>query len=145
MRVFNKEKTREIFYYDENLGYVVQDKIVTRTIPYKAKVEGVGHYEYKHYPNGGRERKWVWDIEPIEAVQEHDEYEEILVYIPYNAEQLQEKRVVEIKDRLSQLSEDFVQSWAGAQIADIELRKREFADLHNELRGLLGKAPRVYY
>jgi hypothetical protein len=46
---------------------------------------------------------------------------------------------------LSQLREDFVQSWAGAYIADIEERKKEFADLHNELRSILGKTPRVYY
>jgi hypothetical protein len=58
---------------------------------------------------------------------------------------LQERRIAKIKERLSQLSEDFVQSWAGAQIADIDARKREFADLHNELRGLLGKEPRIYY
>jgi TFIIF-interacting CTD phosphatase-like protein len=67
------------------------------------------------------------------------------LYIPFTEEQLKAQRIAKIKERLSQLSEDFVQSWAGAQIADIEARKREFADLHNELRGLLGKAPRIYY
>lgn len=67
------------------------------------------------------------------------------LYIPFTEEQLKSRRIAKIKERLSQLSEDFTQSWAGAQIADIDARKREFADLHNELRGLLGKEPRVYY
>lgn len=145
MRVFDESKTKELFYYDTEIGYLRQDKIVSKHHEATPAVKGVGHYEYKTYSNGGKDRKWVWDVEPTPQKDAYDEYENILVYVPYTTEQLAEKRTAKIKERLEQLSEDFVQAWAGAQIEDIEARKSEFADLHNELRGLLGKAPRVYY
>lgn len=50
-----------------------------------------------------------------------------------------------IKSRLSALSEDIIQYQCGAIILDIDERKKEFAELHNELRGYLGKTPRTYY
>lgn len=145
MRVFNESKTQELYYYDLESGWLKNDTIVLTHHAEIPAIEGVGHYEYKNYHNGGRDKIWVWDVSPVEAVPERDETEEILVYVPFTAEQLQERRIAKIKERLSQLSEDFAQAWAGAQITDIEARKREFADLHNELRGLLGKEPRVYY
>lgn len=145
MRVFNESKTQELYYYDLESGWLRNDTIVTFRHAEIPAIEGVGHYEYKNYPNGGRDKIWVWDVAPTEAVPAKEETEEILVYIPFTAEEIKERRISTIKERLSQLSEDFVQAWAGAQIVDIEARKREFADLHNELRGLLGKEPRVYY
>lgn len=145
MRVFNENKTKELFHYDLELGFLKTDRIVSKTHPEIPATEGVGHYKNTYFPNGGIEREWVWDIEPQNAVESLDEYEEVQVYVPYTEEQLKEKRVLEIKERLSQLSEDFVQSWAGAYIEDIEERKKEFAELHNQLRVLLGKTPRTYF
>jgi hypothetical protein len=145
MRIFDETKTRELTEYDSSKGHLKLDKLFIKSHPYIPASSGIGHYDYKHYPNGGVERKWVWDYEPTEEQEAWDEYEEIQVYVYYTAEELQNKRISEIKSRLSQLSEDFTQAWAGAQIADIEARKREFAELHNELRGLFGKEPRVYY
>ena len=55
-----------------------------------------------------------------------------------------EERKVEIRQRLEQLSQDFVQILVGAEFTDIEERKAEFQTLHNELRALEGKEPRVY-
>ncbi len=54
------------------------------------------------------------------------------------------KRILEIKPRLEQLSEDLIQAQAGAVFEDLEERKQEFQTLHNELRILLGKLPRQY-
>lgn len=53
-------------------------------------------------------------------------------------------RIVEIKTRLNKLSQDFIQAQVGAVFDDLDQRKAEFKALHNELRGLLGKAPRKY-
>jgi peptidoglycan/xylan/chitin deacetylase (PgdA/CDA1 family) len=105
-------------------------------------VEEVGHYETRRYPNGGCSKEWVVDTPAVEA---YDEYEEIQVYVPYTQEQKDEKRASEIRGRLLQLSDDFVQSWAGAYFPDLEERKKEFANLHNELRAILGKTPRTYF
>lgn len=51
-------------------------------------------------------------------------------------------KISELKQRLSQLSEDIIQSSAGEIIDDIDSRKAEFVKLHNELRVLLGKSER---
>lgn len=145
MRVFNKEKSQELFYYDLEKGYLTNDRLLVKTHPSIPATDGVGHYKYKNFPNGGVEREWIWDIEPKPEVKELEEYEDIKIYVPYTEEQLTEKRIYTIKERLSKLSEDFIQSWAGAYIQDIEERKKEFSELHNELRRILGKTPRNYY
>ena len=65
----------------------------------------------------------------------------------YNARKQKEKglaRIAEIKPRLEQLSQDLIQAQAGAVFEDLEERKAEFQELHNELRTLLGKEPREY-
>ena len=53
-------------------------------------------------------------------------------------------RISEIKTRLEQLSQDIIQSLAGAEFEDLAERQKEFQTLHNELRILLGKEPRKY-
>ena len=55
-----------------------------------------------------------------------------------------EKREEKIKSRLNNLTEDFIQVLCGAVFEDIEERKQEFRTLHNELRVLIGKEPRIY-
>lgn len=56
-----------------------------------------------------------------------------------------DRRISEIKLRLSQLSQDLIQAQAGAVFEDLESRKLEFQTLHNELRVLEGKEPRKYF
>lgn len=51
-------------------------------------------------------------------------------------------KINELKTELSKLSEDIIQYSAGEQVPDIEKRKTEFIELHNELRILEGKKPR---
>ena len=65
----------------------------------------------------------------------------------YNArkqKQDNEDRIAQIKPRLEQLSQDLIQAQAGAVFEDLEERKAEFQELHNELRTLLGKEHRKY-
>lgn len=65
----------------------------------------------------------------------------------YNARKLVESnliRIGEIQKRLTELSQDFIQATAGAVFEDITARIQEFQKLHNELRSLQGKEPRVY-
>lgn len=54
------------------------------------------------------------------------------------------RKIINIQSRLNELSQDFVQASLGAEFSDLEERKNEFKTLHNELRALLGKEPRVY-
>lgn len=53
-----------------------------------------------------------------------------------------QKRIAEIKARLTALSEDIVQDQAGEIVPNIAERKAEFIAKHNELRVLEGKEPR---
>lgn len=59
-------------------------------------------------------------------------------------EEIKQQRIGEIQARLEQLSQDFIQSQVGAEFNDLEERKAEFRSLHNELRTLFGKEPRIY-
>lgn len=47
--------------------------------------------------------------------------------------------------RMEELSKDFIQAYLGASIPNIDVKKQEFARLHNEVRNLQGKEPRIYY
>lgn len=47
--------------------------------------------------------------------------------------------------RMDELSKDFIQAYLGATIPNLDIKKQEFVRLHNEVRTLQGKEPRVYY
>lgn len=90
MKIYNKDKTQELLHIDHTKGRLVQDKLFIRHID---KVEEQGHYEtIKEYPNGGKDVKWIVDKE---AVDEQDEYEDIMVFIPYTTTEL---AVIELQE-----------------------------------------------
>lgn len=96
MKVYNKEKTKELQEYDLSKGYLQPDKLF---IKHHNKVEEKGHYEViKKYANGGKDVKWVVDVEGID---EHDEYENIQVYIPYSNKELIEMQISKLKMKLA--------------------------------------------
>ena len=61
----------------------------TQTIHHDAVegVEEVSHYEYKTYPNGGRDRWKVVDVPGVEAQEAYDEEVEVQRYVLYTAEE----------------------------------------------------------
>lgn len=98
MRVFNRDKTIELKDYDLEYGHLDADKLITHH-PEIKEVKEQGHREViREYPNGGRDTKWVVDVAGVPYQPAHDEIEEILVYIPYTAEELEEIE----KDKLRQ-------------------------------------------
>ncbi len=88
MKIYNQEKTETIENPDLEKGYLIPDKIVSKVIPPVEAVEEEWHYEYVHYPSGGRDAIKVVDVEGVDAQPETYEYEEIQVYIPYTEEEL---------------------------------------------------------
>lgn len=52
-------------------------------------------------------------------------------------------RAQEIQMELERLSQDIIQDMAGESVPDIEARKMRFFTLHNELRMIMGKDPRI--
>ena len=65
----------------------------------------------------------------------------------YNARKqnkLNNEKIIKLKEKLKELTYDFIQAQAGAVIPDIEAKTIAFKEYHNELRELLGKNPRLY-
>ena len=72
---------------DLTKGYLKQE---TQTIHHDAVVgvEEVSHYEYKTYPNGGRDRWKVVDVPGVAAKEAYDEEVEVQRYVLYTADEL---------------------------------------------------------
>lgn len=85
---------------DLTKGYL---KPETQTIHHDAVagVEEVWHYEFKTYPNGGKDRWKVVDVPGVAAQEAYDEEVEVQRYILYTAEELaaQEKARKEARQR----------------------------------------------
>lgn len=77
----------EIANPDLTKGYLKQE---TQTIRHDAVagVEEVSHYEYKTYPNGGKDRWKVVDVPGVAAKEAYDEEVEVQRYVLYTAEEL---------------------------------------------------------
>lgn len=95
MKVYNQEKTQILENYDLEKGYLVNDTI---TLPEVQAVEEQGHYEtIAEYENGGKDVKWVVEVEGVEYKPERQE--EIIVYIPYTKQELAEKELNDLRER----------------------------------------------
>ena len=87
MKIYNETKTEILENVDLEKGYLIKDKIVTKTIPSQQEVQEQFHYEYKEYPNGGKDQIKVVDVEYRPAKPESYEYEDIQIYKPYTQEE----------------------------------------------------------
>ena len=87
MKIYNETKTEILENVDLEKGRLIQDKIVTKTIPAQQEVQEQYHYEYKEYPNGGKDRIKVVDVAYRPAKPEAYEYEDIQIYKPYTNEE----------------------------------------------------------
>lgn len=101
MRIFNEDKTKELKEEDIDYtkGCLKPDVLVTH-IPARKGQEEKGHWKtIKEYPNGGKDVEWIIDQPKIEPCEEHDEYEDILIYHIYTQTELDEIELDEIKRR----------------------------------------------
>ena len=100
MRIFNQEKTQELFEPDLEKGYLQSDTLFIQHHNAVEEVKEQGHYEtLVEYPNGGKDVSWVVDVPAVEAKEAYDEYENIQVYIPYSEEELESMKQQEIRNR----------------------------------------------
>ena len=86
---------------DLTLGWLKDDPDVIHHEAVEA-VEPVTHYEYKVYPNGGRDRITVVDVPGVEGEDAWDETVERQRYIRYTAEELAEMQAQAEADRRRQ-------------------------------------------
>ena len=124
MKIYNQDKTELLneSEIDRELGKLVDDKIVvahheaTEAIPAKTVAEQIAelvdsgkhveeingvHYKIHKYPNGGKDATPIVEIPAKPATVAYDDYEDIKVYVPYTADELQSiannKRHAELK------------------------------------------------
>lgn len=102
MRVFNEDKTLELKIYDTEVGTLKRDTLFVKHHPAVKEKAETGHYEVvKTYNNGGKDVKWVVDTPYVAPRESYDEYEDILVFVPYSDKQLAEIEIAKLKRNLA--------------------------------------------
>ncbi len=118
MKIYNQEKTQILENPDLSAGRLQKDKILVgahaavaekSAAEYAAELEAQGatveqirgkfYNVVKVFPNGG---KTVREIKGTPAQEAWNEYEDIQVYIPYTAEELQAQTLSKIRGRRAQ-------------------------------------------
>lgn len=80
----------EITSPDLSKGKLVEERRFVRHHEAVEAVEEVGHWEITaEYPNGGRDVVWAVDVPGAKARLAWDEYETVLVYVPYTEAELE--------------------------------------------------------
>ena len=101
MRILD-ENDIEIISPDYEKGYLKSDSLFIIHHEAKEAVEEQGHWEViAEYPNGGKDVDWVIDIPGEPAKEAWDEYENIQRFIAYTEKELAERRIDELKYKLS--------------------------------------------
>ena len=96
----------EIKDIDFSLGKVVKEKLFVKTHPAIEEIKEQWHYKtIIEYPNGGKEVEKVIDVIGVSAKDSWDEYEDILRYIPYTDEELEEINKPTVEERIAQIEE----------------------------------------
>lgn len=103
MKIYNQTKTELLENVDLEKGYLKEDKLVLRVVPAQEEVQEQFHYEYKDYTNDkgevyGRDRIKIIDVPYQPAVEEHEETEDIKVYIPYTEQELLDRKKQELRN-----------------------------------------------
>ena len=120
MKIYNKDKTEIIVNPDLSKGYLKKDIIVNH-IKASEGVKEVFHYEViKQFPNGGKSVKKVVDVQGKPAVKEEWVNEDILVYIPYTPEELEQNRLNKLRQERTILLQAF-DKWEKAVLRGREL------------------------
>lgn len=101
MKIYNVEKTQKL---DENeldfeKGYLKSDKLF---IAHHEAVEAkeAAYKDRAEKLSNGSTQIWKDLVSPaVEAKEAYDEYEDIQVFIPYTTEELEERRLIELRSR----------------------------------------------
>lgn len=97
MKIYNKEKTAILENPDLKMGYLVNDTIV-RIVPAQSEIKEQSHYvTIRTYENGGSDVEKVIDVPYQAGKPEHEEIENIQVYIPYTEAELLEIKKQELR------------------------------------------------
>ena len=117
MKIYD-ENNVELVSPDLSLGYLVDDRIFIAHHEAVQAVAEEGHWEtIAEYPNGGKDVAWIVDIPEVEVKEAWDEYEDILRFVRYTAEELahieEEKNRPTHEQRITDLEEAFALMLSG--------------------------------
>lgn len=86
----------EIFEYNKNSHYLVEDVILIAHHDEIPEVKEEGHYEViAEYNNGGKDVKWVIEVPRQEYKPAWDEYENILRLTAFTENELKDSNLME--------------------------------------------------
>ena len=145
MRIFDEKKEVELSEVDRETGRLVREKLFIAHHEAREAREEVGHYKtVREYPNGGKTVEWVVDEPAVAACAEHDEYEDILVFVPYTEEELiriaARKEIAELKAKLRETDYKAIKYAEGmitlADYAPIREERQSWRDRIGELEAI---------
>lgn len=123
---------------DLDAGFLKEERIlIARHKAIEARDEE-GHYEVvKEYPNGGVDVKWIVDTPAIEAKEAYDEYETILRYAPFAEKDLDQRKILELKQKLSETDYCIIKIMEGSsteeEYSDVISERKKWRRMINEL------------
>ena len=122
MKIYNQNKMQELKddELDYEKGHLVQDRLfiahhdaikgksakeiaqefIEQGVVCNLRNDGNWYRQVKIYQNGGVDAE---QIQPIEAEEAYDEYEDILVYVPYTEEEISNHRLTNLREQRSGL------------------------------------------
>lgn len=136
---------------DYNLGYLEEEKdYVIAHHDAQEYVEEQGHYEViAEYPNGGKDVRWVVDVEGHEASEAYDETTEILRYHLYNEGELAYNEIFLLQQQLADTDYIVIKIAEGAAdrseytevIADRQTKRARINELQDFIEDFYEKNP----
>ena len=141
MRIFD-ELNNLLESFDETKGYLKKDSLFVCHHEAAEAVEEQGHWEtIAEYPNGGKDVEWIVDVPGVEGKEAWDEYEDIFRFIPFDAKELADRRIQDLKQKLFDTDYNILKIVEGAttlaEMAEVIAQRakwrKEINDLEREL------------
>lgn len=123
---------------DLDAGFLKEERILIAKHKAIEARDEEGHYEIiKEYPNGGVDVKWIVDTPAIEAKEACDEYETILRYTPFTEKDLDQRKILELKQKLSETDYCIIKIMEGSSTAEeysnVISERKKWRQMINEL------------
>lgn len=137
MKIFNQDKTKELNENELDLenGYLKADKLFIAHHEAVEAQEAIYEKREEKLSNGSTQT-WKDLVSPaVEAKEAWDEYEDIQVYIPYTAEELEERRLNALRERRVPLLKAF-DIWEKAVLRGREKDDKSVMDWYSSLLNL---------
>ena len=123
---------------DLDAGFLKEERILIAKHKAIEARDEEGHYEIiKEYPNGGVDVKWIVDTPAIEAKESYYEYETILRYTPFAEKDLDQRKILELKQKLSETDYCIIKIMEGSstteEYSDVISERKKWRQMINEL------------